>query len=95
MDNIEQIEIIEEKEKNLEEQSRDTLEFNEVKKIIAKYASWSQSRNLILDIIPFTDIEDIYEVQNKIRQINEIFETGSDISIGGFETQWPVKTENN
>ncbi len=85
MDNIEQTEITEEKEKNLEEQSRETLEFNEVKKIIAKYASWSQSRNLILDITPFTDIEDIYEVQNKIRQINEIFETGSDISIGGFE----------
>lgn len=85
MDNIEQTEIIEEKTKNLEEQSRETLEFNEVKKIIAKYASWSQSRNLILNIVPFTDIEDIYEVQNKIRQINEIFETGSDISIGGFE----------
>lgn len=82
MDNIE---ITKEKTKDLEEQSRDTLEFNEVKKIIAKYASWSQSRNLILDIAPFTDIEDIYEVQNKIRQINEIFETGSDISIGGFE----------
>ena len=82
MDNIEQTEIIEEKTKNLEEQSRETLEFNEVKKIIAKYASWSQSRNLILNIVPFTDIEDIYEVQNKIRQINEIFETGSDISIG-------------
>ena len=85
MDNIEQTEIIEEKTKNLEEQARETLEFNEVKKIIAKYASWSQSRNLILNIVPFTDIEDIYEVQNKIRQINEIFETGSDISIGGFE----------
>lgn len=85
MDNIEQTEIIEEKIKNLEEQSRETLEFNEVKKIIAKYASWSQSRSLILNIVPFTDIEDIYEVQNKIRQINEIFETGSDISIGGFE----------
>ncbi len=82
MDNIE---ITKEKTKDLEEQSRDTLEFNEVKKIIAKYASWSQSRNLILNIAPFTDIEDIYEVQNKIRQINEIFETGSDISIGGFE----------
>ena len=85
MDNIEQTEIIEEKTTDLEEQSRDILEFNEIKKIIAKYASWSQSRNLILDIIPFTDIEDIYEVQNKIRQLNEIFEEGTEISIGGFE----------
>ena len=38
MDNIEQTEIIEEKTTDLEEQSRDILEFNEIKKIIAKYA---------------------------------------------------------
>lgn len=69
---------------NLTEHAKKVLEFQEVKEIIARHAHWQWSREKILALEPKDNIEDIYEFQNEIRQLQEIVSSGDTFGLEGI-----------
>ncbi len=59
------------------------LEFNKVLNILAGYTSFSAGEQLVLDLLPSTDIEEARIRQAETREARLLLDTRSDVTIGG------------
>ncbi|MDQ7824250.1 MAG: endonuclease MutS2 [Candidatus Eremiobacteraeota bacterium] len=60
------------------------LEFSEVKALVSKYAQWEPGSQALLRLEPMDAPDGIYELQNKIRQVLELFEEGYSPEMAGL-----------
>ena len=67
----------------MDDKSIEILEFSQIKKIVAGYSSFSVGDELILDMVPLSDYDEISLLLKQYEEAHYLLSTDSSFSIGG------------
>jgi len=60
------------------------LEFDEIKKLIARKAHWELGSRKLMALTPMENVDDITDFQHKVRQMEDFLNEGGSLSLSGL-----------